>query len=149
MAESSSLLIAPSRNWFGRCFTTRLFRGLGVGVGSGVDVGAGSGVGAVETGSKFGVDVGPVATVLVEVDRIGCATKVILSRPYIDRKITIIDRKITIIKVTAINFRFSIRIRLCLSPRHMQRRPRLTGGPFPFLIDGYNFLERALKQALR
>src|ERR1700722_14805323 len=78
MAESSSLLRAPLRNWFGWCFTTRLFRGLSLGVGSKVMVGVecvGSGsasrLGIVGTGGILGVGIAVVATVVVGVECVG------------------------------------------------------------------------------
>jgi hypothetical protein len=78
MAESSSLLRAPLRNWFGWCFTTRLFRGLSVGVGSKVVVvvecvgsGVGSCLGIVGTGRILGVGVAVVTMVVVGVECVG------------------------------------------------------------------------------
>ena len=78
MAESSTLLRAPLRNWFGWCFTTRLFRGLGVGVGwtvsmsvDFVDSAVGSGSGVPEMGRILGGEVEAVAPVVVGVDCVG------------------------------------------------------------------------------
>jgi hypothetical protein len=78
MAESSTLLRAPLRNWFGWCFTTRLFRGLGVGVGWAVSVSVGfvdsgvsSGSGVPEMGRILGGEVAAVATAVVRVDCVG------------------------------------------------------------------------------
>jgi hypothetical protein len=72
------LLRAPLRNWFGWCFTTRLLRGLGVGVGSTVAVGVDcvvcgldSCLDVVDTGRILGVEVALVATVVVGV---GCVS---------------------------------------------------------------------------
>src|SRR5580704_2094459 len=78
MAESSSLLIAPLRNWSGWCFSTLLFRSLGVGFGSTVvmdvdcaDFGVASGLGIVDTGRIPGVEVAVLTTVVAGVDCVG------------------------------------------------------------------------------
>jgi hypothetical protein len=105
MAESSSLLIAPLRNWSGWCFTTRLFRGLGVGVKTGVGVGVGSGVGSgvgvVDARSIFGLGVGVVAIAVAGVDFTCGASKTVFSRPYIEIKIRMIEAPL-------ISFRISL-----------------------------------------
>ena len=121
MAESSSLLRAPLRNWSGWCFTTRLFRGLDVGgetgVGVGVGSGAGSGVGegvevAVALGVAVGVadtrsvlrlGVGVVPTDAVSVGFTCCASKTVFSRPYIEIKIRMIEAPV-------ISFRISLQL---------------------------------------
>ena len=84
MAESSSLLRAPFRNWFGWCFTTRLFRGVGVGVDSTVvgevdGVGSGVGPGVVDTRRIIGVEFAVVAEVSVGADGIAGGCQIILS----------------------------------------------------------------------
>ena len=79
MAESSSLLRAPVRNWLGWCFITRLFRGLDVGVGPTVAVGvdgAGSGVGSrlgvVDAERILGAELAVVPAVVLDADWMGC-----------------------------------------------------------------------------
>ena len=113
MADSSSLPRAPLRNWSGRCFTSRLFRGLGADVGSGVGVGlgvsvgsgvgsvVGSGLGAVGTGRIFGVELAVVAMLVEGADSMGLLSKAIFSTPYIEIQITVSEAPL-------INWCFSI-----------------------------------------
>src|SRR5260370_30376230 len=119
MAESSSFLIAPLRKWSGWCFTTRLLRGLGVGVETGVGVGVGSGIGSgvrvVDATGIVGLGVGVVATALVGVDFTCCASKTAFSRPYVEIKISMIEAPL-------ISFRISLQF--------ARRRPlRPSGAP--------------------
>src|ERR1700730_2640549 len=110
MAESSSLLIAPLRNWSGWCFTTRLFSGLGVGgetgVGVGVSSGVGSGVAVVDARSKFGLDVGVAATAVAGFDFTCCASKTVFSRTYIEIRISMIEAPLMSFRISGQFARF-------------------------------------------
>jgi hypothetical protein len=110
------LLRAPLRNWFGWCFTTRLLRGLGVGVGATVAVGVDcvvcgfdSCLGVGDTGRILGVEVALVATFVGDVDCVGGALRIVLSKPYIEIQITIREAPL-------ISLCFSIRSRLHRMP---------------------------------
>src|ERR1700730_33981 len=85
MAESSSLLIAPLRNWSGWCLPLFSLGALGVGVGSTVvvgvdcaDFGVASDLGIVEAGRIPGVEVAVITTVVAGVDCVGSGISSIL-----------------------------------------------------------------------